>query len=539
MPEACVATERALACRARRPAATATVRTTSEARAPARGDALREVVGFTTSARRTSWPNFFRGGLAVSRSRGLAARGSLCHGSRVIDADALRAHDASLFAARRARLLATFAGEALIPAGVPFPKNYPANPFPFRASSHFLYLVGLPLPGAQLVLRGDDTTLYVEAPAADDELWHGPTPSLDDLARVTGLRVAPLDAFAPLSPDAAVLLPQGERARVTAAGLLRREITPPTDEDLALQDAMIALRLVHDAGAIAELRRAAEATVAAHRAGMAATRVGVTEFAIAAAMEGELMRRGMSTSYGSIVSVRGEILHNHSHAGTTKEGDLLLADVGAETGLGFAGDVTRTWPVSGRFDGPQRALYEVVLAAQKDAIARCTAGTRYRDVHLAACRAIAEGLVGLGILRGDVDELVADGVHATFFPHGIGHLLGLDVHDMEDLGDRAGYAAGRERSTQFGLGYLRLDRDLQPGMAVTIEPGFYAVPAILRDPERRRVAKDRIDFATLEAFASVRGIRIEDDVLVTDGAPEVLTAALPKDAAAIEACVGA
>jgi Xaa-Pro aminopeptidase len=458
----------------------------------------------------------------------------------VIDPDDLRSHQAAVFAARRARLGALFSGEALVPAGLPFPKNYAANTFPFRASSHFLYLVGLPLPGAQLVLRGDDTTLYVDAPAPDAELWHGPTPSLDDLARATGLRVAPLEAFAPVSPEAAVLWPQGERARGVAAGLLRRSMDSfdATDADLALQDAIVTLRLQHDDAAIAELRRAAEATVAAHRAGMAATRVGVTEHAIRAAMEGELMRRGMSTSYGSIVSVRGEVLHNHSHAGTTREGDLLLADVGAETSLGFAGDVTRTWPVNGRFDGAQRALYEVVLAAQKDAIARCTVGTRYRDVHLAACRAITEGLVALGILRGDVDELVADGVHATFFPHGIGHLLGLDVHDMEDLGDRAGYAPGRTRSAQFGLGYLRLDRDLQAGMAVTIEPGFYAVPAILRDPERQRAEKGRVDREVLAKFASVRGIRIEDDVLITDAGPEVLTAALPKEAAAIEAMVG-
>lgn len=464
----------------------------------------------------------------------------------MIDPDDLRSHDAAVFAARRARLSALFSAEALVPAGLPFPKNYPGNPFPFRASSHFLYLVGLPLPGAQLVLRGGggaETTLYVDAPAPDDELWHGPTPSLDDLARTTGLRVMPLEAFAPLSVDAAVLWPQGERARRVAAGLLRRPIEAPfdgpTEADLALQDAIITLRLSHDDAAIAELRRAAEATVAAHRAGMAATRVGVSEHAICAAMEGELMRRGMSTSYGSIVSVRGEVLHNHSHAGVTREGDLLLADVGAETRLGFAGDVTRAWPVSGRFDGPQRAIYEVVLSAQKAAIARCTVGTRYRDVHLTACRAIAEGLVALGIFRGDVDELVADGVHATFFPHGIGHLLGLDVHDMEDLGDRAGYAPGRTRSEQFGLGYLRLDRDLQVGMAVTIEPGFYAVPAILRDPERQRAEKGRVDRVELDKYASVRGIRIEDDVLITEGGPDVLTAALPKEAAAIEAMVGA
>ena len=231
-------------------------------------------------------------------------------------------------------------------------------------------------------------------------------------------------------------------------------------------------------------------------------------------MEAALIARGMGCAYPSIVTLHGEILHSERYDPRLADGDLLLADVGAETPGGWAGDVTRTWPASGRYSSTQREIYEVVLAAQKQAIAAVTPGGRYRDVHVLACQALAAGLVDLGILRGNPIELAADGVVALLFPHGVGHLLGLDVHDMEDLGDRAGYAPGRERAQEFGLRYLRLDRDLEPGMAVTIEPGFYICPRSSRDPALTRVAGDRLDRERLDAFADVRGIRIEDDVLV-------------------------
>lgn len=421
-------------------------------------------------------------------------------------------------------------------AGAPVGRNYPGNPYPFRASSHFLYFVGAALPGASLLLAGGEATLFVPPPAPDDALWHGPTPSFDALGAELGLAVRPTTELA-LPPSTATLPAPDLATRLAQAERLGRPLGGPLDD--ALADAVIRLRLRHDEAAIAELRAAADATVAAHRAGMAATAPGVPEAAVRAAMEQVLIARNMTTAYGSIVSVRGEVLHNPHHDGVAQAGDLLLADVGAETPGGWAGDVTRTWPVSGRFSSTQRAIYEVVLEAQRAAIALCRPGVRYRDVHLRACEVLAAGLVDLGILRGDPAELVADGVHALLFPHGVGHLLGLDVHDMEDLGDRAGYAPGRTRSTQFGLCYLRLDRDLEAGMAVTIEPGFYRVPAILADPARTSAYRDRVDWERLGAFADVRGIRIEDDVLVTDGEPEVLTAALPKDPAAIEACVGA
>jgi Xaa-Pro aminopeptidase len=247
------------------------------------------------------------------------------------------------------------------------------------------------------------------------------------------------------------------------------------------------------------------------------------------------MERGMGCAYPSIVTVHGEILHNERHDNPLGAGDLLLADVGAETPAGWAGDVTRTWPVSGQFSPAQRDLYLAVLTAQRRAIAAVAPGTRYRNIHILAAQTLAGGLVDLGILRGNPIELVADGVLALLFPHGIGHLIGLDVHDMEDLGDRAGYAPGRRRDPEFGIRYLRLDRDLAPGMAVTIEPGFYVAPAILDDAELAKKAAGRLDRARLAAFAGVRGIRIEDDVLVTADGAEVLTAAIPKTPEAVEA----
>ncbi|MEO0322812.1 MAG: aminopeptidase P family protein [Myxococcota bacterium] len=436
--------------------------------------------------------------------------------------------DAAATAARRRRLAARLSERALLAAGTAPPRNYEANAYPFRASSHFLYLVGAPLEGAVLSIGGGDAgTLHLPTPPVDDALWHGASPDRDALAGALGLPVAALEEL----EGGNASLPSARTPEL--ARLLGREPSLDDARDQALADALIALRLHHDGHAQAELRRAADATVAAHRAGMAATRPGVREHVVRAAMLEAFFRRGMDTAYGPIVTVHGEVLHQRKSDGTCAAGDLLLADVGAETAGGWAGDVTRTWPVSGTFTSTQRDLYAAVLAAQEAAIAKVAPGVRYRDVHIEACGVLARGLVELGILRGDPDELVAEGVHALFFPHGVGHLLGLDVHDMEDLGDRAGYAPGRQRSAQFGLGYLRLDRDLAPGMAVTIEPGFYQVPGILQDPERRAWARDRVDWARLEAFADVRGIRIEDDVLVTEAGAEVLTAALPKQPEAL------
>jgi Xaa-Pro aminopeptidase len=321
--------------------------------------------------------------------------------------------------------------------------------------------------------------------------------------------------------------------------LLERDLEPGSGPDLggrdaALAEAMIALRLTHDEAAITQLREAAGVTERAHRAGMAATRPGLREAAVRAAMEGPIIAAGCSPAYGCIVTAHGEVLHNERHDGLLAHGDLVLADVGAETPEGFAGDVTRVWPVSGRFSPSQRAVYEVVLASQLAAIDAVAPGVSYREVHRRAGLALVEGLCALGILRGDAQELYARGAAALFFPHGVGHLLGIDVHDMEDLGDRAGYAPGRARSTSPGERYLRLDRDLQPGMCVTIEPGFYQIRRILERPEEVGELESALDRAELRRYADVRGIRIEDDVLVTSLGREVLSHAVPKAVADVE-----
>lgn len=439
--------------------------------------------------------------------------------------------------------MARLTGPALIPAGRARPRNYVANTFPFRASSHFLYLVGEALEGAALWLDGDQSALVIEAPDAHAALWHGPQPGEQELSQRLGLSLVTYGQLARLrrAREIATVPAIDEGDAVLMARRLQRDATQlgrsPCDAQLV--EALIELRLQHDPAALHELELAASVSVRAHLAGMRATAPGANERDVCAAMEHELTRAGCCPAYGSIVTVHGEVLHNHRHDNALAAGDLLLADVGAESPSGYASDITRTWPVAGRFSATQRELYDLVLAMQTRAIELVRPGVRYRDVHLAAARTLLDGLVQLKILNGAVDALLEDGAYALFFPHGIGHLLGLDVHDMEDLGDRAGYAPGRSRSSRFGLGYLRLDRDLLPGMLVTIEPGFYQVPSLLAAPGALGLSDRAVDRGRLAAFADVRGIRIEDDVLVTEGEPRVLTAALPKRADEIEACVGA
>lgn len=430
---------------------------------------------------------------------------------------------------RRERLSALGQRSLVIWSGQPLARNFPANTYSFRANSHFLYLAGQPLAGAALHLDQGQLTLFMDDPKPGAALWHGPEPDRETLAAAIGAIAA-----YPLAKLPAHL---GEAATLPILGWPQRLPQSPAHWHQAMAMAMVETRLYQDPLALVEMERAAAVSVAAHRAGMAATPRATQEAQVRAAMEQVILGENLACAYNSIVTTRGEVLHNPHYHHPLEAGDLLLADVGAETAAGWAADITRTWPVSGRFSGPQRDLYEVVLAAHDGAIAAAQPGVEYRQLHLLACRLLAAGLVDLGILRGDVDHLVERDAHALFFPHGLGHLLGLDVHDMEDLGDRAGYAPGRQRSDRFGLCFLRLDRPLAPGMVVTIEPGFYQVPAILEPARHSGQYDDAVNWDRLESFGSVRGIRIEDDVLITEGGHRVLTAALPTTAAAIETLV--
>lgn len=447
----------------------------------------------------------------------------------------------SAFEARRARLSARFSGPALFVSGLSRPRNFAGNRYPFRAESHFLYFVGRAIEGAALLVGPERTTLYAPEPNPEEELWAGRQPGLDELSRDLGIDVRPIDELR-VSKSFATLPAQDAESSNWQSELLERDVIHGSgfelegrDRDLAA--AVIDLRLQHDDAAIAQMRFAAEVADRAHRAGMRSTRPGQHEFEVRAAMEAAIIASGCACSYNSIVTVHGEVLHNERHDGVVEENDLMLADVGAETPEGWASDVTRVWPARSSFSTTQREAYEAVLASQLAAIAAVRPGVRYRDVHRAAGLELVRALIALGIFHGDAEDLYARGAAALFFPHGVGHLLGLDVHDMEDLGDHAGYAPGRERSTNAGDRYLRLDRDLLPGMCVTIEPGFYQIPAILSNPRETNALESALDRKRLAQFADVRGIRIEDDVLVTEGGNDVLTSAIPKTVAEVEAAV--
>lgn len=430
---------------------------------------------------------------------------------------------------------------ALLWSGSAPARNFPANHHPFRASSHFLYFAGVPLQDAVIHLHQGQLTLFMEDATPTDALWHGFSPTRRAIAERLGAAAHyPLAELHQVAQGAATIPVQNAATRQQQMQVLGRplgEANALQGQDLDLAEALVALRLVQDDEAIAALQEAANVTVKAHLAGMAKTHHSKTEAEVRAAIEMVIMASQMEPAYQSIVTTYGEVLHSQTYHHSLNSTDLLLVDVGAEHPFGWAADVTRTWPVSGQWSTTQRAIYEVVLAAHDACIAMIQPGVEYRDIHLSAAKTITEGLVALGILKGDVATLMERSAHALFFPHGIGHLLGLDVHDMEDLGDLAGYTPGRVRSSDYGMQYLRLNRLLQAGMTVTIEPGFYQVPAILENSATRATFSDCIHWERLADFHDVRGIRIEDDVLVTETGCRVLTSALPTQADEVLQCL--
>lgn len=458
--------------------------------------------------------------------------------------------------ARRAEFLAALDGPVLLMAGGWISRNYPANWSPYRADSTFLFLFPEVEPNAAALFDPKDgsVTLFLDERTQADALWHGPVPSFADVKKAHGVTAvqkrSELAAF--------VAKKVGKRALRTVAIADPRataEALAITGERLDFHDnqkvadpALVAtiaeLRNFKRPEELAEMRLTAVTTRLAHTAAMAHTRPGIREQELVGHVEGTFARHGCVPAYNTILSVRGEVLHNHAHGNLLHDTDLVLLDAGAEAPSGYCSDVTRTWPVSGHFSPEGAEVYDIVLAAEKAAIDAVKPGMRYRDVHMLAARVLTDGLVQMGLMKGNVDALVENGAHAMFFPHGVGHLLGLDVHDLEAFGDQVAYARGRKRSEQFGTAYLRLDLDLQPGMCVTIEPGIYFVPAILRDPAFKKQFKGQVDFARAEKFLSTNsgrgfgGIRIEDDVVCTTDGREVLTAAIPKERLAIEALVG-
>jgi len=450
--------------------------------------------------------------------------------------------DATTYSERRSALMRRIgSGLVLLLGHRESPMNFRDNAYDFRQDGSFAYFCGLDQPDLALVLDADtdEQTLFADDADVDHEVWTGPLPRAAERAAASGIANA-----APVAQLQARLAPaqaQGRTIHVLPAyraetQLALHALLGAVAPSAALIHAVVALRAVKSPQEIAEIEDALEVTREMHLLAMRLAKPGVVEQEVVGAMEGLALARGRRMAYAPIFSSRGEILHNFRHDVRLKGGELIVNDSGANSPLGYASDVTRTIPVGGRFQGLQAQMYDLVLVAQAQAIAAARPGVPYRDVHATACRVMAQGMIDLGFMRGDAREAVDAGAHAIFFPHGTGHMLGLDVHDMEGLGeDHVGYGEGFARSARFGDKSLRLARPLQPGWVVTIEPGIYLNPLLTAcwKAEGRHAAF--IDYAMFERHAGFGGIRIEDDVLITSAGARVLGPAIPKARADVEA----
>lgn len=429
------------------------------------------------------------------------------------------------------------------------PRNYADNVYPFRQDSSFLYYFGQPQPGLAGLIDIDSGQewLFGHNPTMDETIWTGPRPGVQELAERVGVlkgkKMEDLPVYlarARQSGRAVHFLPpyRGEM-RLALHTLLGADCGGgDLQPSKLLIDAVIAQRSLKSEEEIAEIETALEISAAMYGHAFAAARSGRREQELAGMIEGEVLTRGSRLSFQSIVTVHGEVLHNHSANHKLKQGNLLLIDSGAESPNGYASDITRTMPVDGRFSPVQKDIYAIVLAAQHEAIRVLGPGVLFRDAHLAAARVMVAGLCDMGIMRGNVEEAVACGAHALFFVHGLGHMLGLDVHDMESLGeDRVGYDTTISRSSQFGLHALRLARKVASGFVVTVEPGLYFIPALIDSWRRQGRCSSYINYDILGSILPFGGIRIEDDVMITDTGARVLGPSIPKTISDIEACM--
>ena len=438
--------------------------------------------------------------------------------------------DRSTYVQRRAALASRLKhGIVLLPGNLESPMNYADNLYPFRQDSTFLYYFGLDQPDLAAVIDVDQgsATLFGDELTLDYIVWMGDLPTVAERAERVGVtetkpRAAlaetvaaarkagrPVHFLAPYRADVTLQL-------VDLLGIAPADVAKQASSDLIR--AIVEQRNHKTAEEIAQIEQAVSISVAMHEAAVRMARPGVTEAAIAAEVERIAAESGGRIAFPVIATVDGQTLHNHVHPNTLAKGDLFLLDAGAETPMRYAGDLTTTCPVT-EFDARQREIHSLLQRAYEAAVHTLAPGVPYRDAHFNACRVIFEGMKDLGIMRGNAQEAIAAGAHAMVFPHGVGHMMGLDVHDMENLGEHyVGYDE-QPRSTQFGLKSLRLVRPLEPGFVVTVEPGIYFIPQLIDDWRARKHCADFINYDELDRWRDFGGARNEEDYLITaDGA---------------------
>lgn len=455
-----------------------------------------------------------------------------------------------IYTNRRKKLKDTVSnGIALFLGNMESPMNYPANTFHFRQDSSFLYFFGLDFPGLAGIIDFDSGNDYIFGNDVDidDIIWMGPQVSIKENAEKAGVNLT--HPLSKLSDFISAAIKQGRKIHILPPyrgenkiwleqllGISAARIGEYASVELI--KAVVDLRSVKEAGEIEEIKKACATGYEMHVTAMKMAKPGVWEQHIAGTIEGIAAAGGGMISFPIILSQNGETLHNHDHSQILQKGRLMLTDAGAESLLHYASDFTRTVPVGGKFTQKQREIYEIVLAANNIATELTQPGKTYKSVHLAACEVIASGLKNLGLMKGDVKEAVANGAHTLFFPHGLGHMMGLDVHDMEDLGQiYVGFDEETRPSNQFGIAALRLGRRLQPGFVVTNEPGIYFIPALIDQWQRDKTNADFINFDKVNEYRDFGGIRLEDDILVTETGSEIIGKRVPVEPGEVEKIV--
>ncbi len=422
--------------------------------------------------------------------------------------------------------------------------NYPANTYHFRQDSTFLYFFGLNDPDMAAVIdfESGEEIIFGNDVDIDDIIWMGPQPAVAHKAALCGVehtrpfnelfdymgknKNRPIHFLPPYRGKSAILLEK-------LTGVKPDE--QKKNASVELIKAVVTLRSLKEDVEIEAIENAMEVGWLMHTTGIKMAREGVYEREIAGAMEGVALAHGCVVSFPVILTKNGQTLHNHYHGNRLAKGDLVLVDAGIESPECYCTDHTRTYPVGGAFSSRQKDIYSIVLKAQKEAIEMIKPGIRYRNIHLHASLVMAEGLKTLGLMKGDMKEAVAQGAHAMFFPHGLGHMMGMDVHDMEDLDENyVGYDANTTRSSQFGTAYLRLGKELHERYVLTVEPGLYFIPALISKWKSENMFPQFINYEKTGEYLNFGGIRIEDDVLVTASGYKVFGKPIPKEVDDIE-----
>lgn len=418
--------------------------------------------------------------------------------------------------------------------------NYPSNTYKYRQDSNFLYFFGLSIADIAAVIDFDEgrDIIFGNDFEIDDIIWMGSQPKLASLAEQVGVKeVLPMKQLAEYIQSAQkagrkvhFTPPYRGDNKIWLSNLTGINVNDIRDHaSVELIKGIVDLRSAKEACEIEQMEDACKIGYMLHTDIMHHCIPGIKELELAGIAEGITLSYGNGVSFPVILSQHGETLHNHGHAATLEKGKMLLVDAGAENLMNYCSDNTRTLPVGGQFTPKQKEIYEIVLQANMDGIEAAAPGVYNRDLHAMACETIAKGLSELGIMKGDVKEAVRQGAHALFMPHGLGHQLGLDVHDMEDLGEQyVGYDDTVRRSDVFGWDALRMARELRPGFVITIEPGIYFIPQLIDIWKSEHKFEQFINYDKVEEYRDFGGIRVEDDVLITPEGHKVLGPAIPK-----------